>query len=50
MDSEKYMTYKVLERKGDDCNLGPHKDFLSDYIVKNNKPGYAYCTYCKMAI
>eukprot|EP00111_Clytia_hemisphaerica_P013916 TCONS_00040959-protein len=73
MDSEKYIvldnvTYKVLERKGEQCDLegtvknkwrwcwleerdlGPHKDFLSDYIVKINKPGYAYCTYCKTPI
>ena len=53
--------YVVLERHSKECdpklvdatvknkwNWNWLTDFLSDYIVKINKPGQAYCLYCSV--
>ena len=31
-----------------ETDFSEHSDFLSDYIVKINKPGQAYCLYCSV--
>ena len=31
-------------------DFSEHSNFLSDYIVKINKPGQAYCLYCSVLI
>ena len=31
-----------------ETDFSKHSDFLSDYIVKINKPGQAYCFYCSV--
>ena len=31
-----------------ETDFSKHSDFLSDYIVKINKPGQAYCLYCSV--
>ena len=33
-----------------ETDFSKHSDFLSDYIVKINKPGQAYCFYCSIPI
>ena len=33
-----------------ECDLSENEDFLSDYIVKINKPGVGFCLYCTIDI